>query len=99
VLFIKLRKEGVKMKLSKEVLQKALREAKRKMANIYLVESKGEPEIWVNSASANNVRMGTPVIKVLSYGEIEEDNIIYKDTIYSIGEFCELINNQYQERE
>lgn len=84
------------MKITKKSLQNALREAKRKDSYIYVVNTTAEGvEIWVNSATPDIIRQGTEVIKVLDYGEIENDYIYYKDGFYTMDEFCSMINSRY----
>lgn len=49
-----------------EKLREALKEAKKENAYVYVVETAGEPQIWVNDASYNNVAQGVYVIQLLT---------------------------------
>lgn len=49
-----------------EKLREALKEAKKENAYVYVVETGGYPDIWVNDASYNNVAQGVYVIQLLT---------------------------------
>lgn len=69
-------------KITVEKLKQALKEAKREGAYVYVVETAGEPQIWVNDASYNNVAQGVYVIELLTADILETGDFMrVKDNI------------------
>lgn len=69
-------------KITVEKLKQALKEAKQEGAYVYVVETAGEPQIWVNDASYNNVAQGVYVIELLTADILETGDFMrVKDNI------------------
>ena len=83
------------MKLTVKEFNEALTVAKKRSAQIFIVESKGELEIVINSASPSEMRIGNIVIKAMDIGEIENESLIYENCRYTLEEFCNLLNEEY----
>jgi len=80
---------------------KMLKDAKKELLKhggaIYVVESGGNVEVWVNSGGYNAVSMGTHVIQMLDSGAIDYDFVTYqsKNQQINLQEFCDMVNEEY----
>ena len=83
--------------LTVKKLQDAKKELLKRGGAIYVVQSAGKVEVWVNSAGYSAVSMGTHVIQILDEGQIKYDNVFYqsKNQEMSLQEFCDMVNNEY----
>jgi len=83
--------------LTVKKLQDAKKELLKHGGAIYVVQSAGKVEVWVNSGGYNAVSMGTHVIQILDEGQITYDNVFYqsKNQEMSLQEFCDMVNKEY----
>lgn len=82
-----------------EKLKQALAEARQEGATVYVVETAGKPEIWVNDASYNNVAQGVYVIQTLGTDVLETGDFArVKDNTMeyvTLEEFASELNATY----
>jgi len=83
--------------LTVKKLQDAKKELLKRGGAIYVVQSAGKVEVWVNSGGYSAVSMGTHVIQILDKGNIDYDNVFYqsKNQEMSLQEFCDMVNKEY----
>lgn len=84
-----------------EKVKKACLEAKKEGDLVYVVEERGMPSLWVNSADAyNGISIGTAIIQVLHPTDVLEYNNFTRSrqgyTYYcSVEELIEELNEEY----
>ena len=78
-------------------LQDAKKEVLKRGGAIYVVQSAGKIEVWVNSGGYSAVSMGTHVIQILDKGNIDYDNVYYqsKNQEMNLQKFCDMVNKEY----
>jgi len=83
--------------LTVKKLQDAKKELLKRGGAIYVVQSAGKVEVWVNSGGYSAVSMGTHVIQILDEGQITYDNVFYqsKNQEMNLQEFCDRVNKEY----
>jgi len=83
--------------LTVKKLQDAKKELLKHGGAIYVVQSAGKVEVWVNSGGYSAVSMGTHVIQILDEGQITHDNVFYqsKNQEMNLQEFCDMVNKEY----
>jgi len=87
--------------LTVKKLQDAKKELLKRGGAIYVVQSGGNVEVWVNSEGYSAVSIGTHVIQMLDKGNIDYDNVFYqsKNQEMSLQKFCDMVNEEYCEDE
>jgi len=83
--------------LTVQKLQDAKKELLKHGGAIYVVQSAGKIEVWVNSGGYSAVSMGTHVIQILDTGAIDYNFVTYqrKNMQMNLQEFCDIVNEEY----
>jgi len=83
--------------LTVKKLQDAKKELLKRGGAIYVVQSAGKVEVWVNSGGYSAVSLGTHVIQMLDEGQIKYDNVFYqsKNQEMNLQKFCDMVNEEY----